>query len=149
MPSPHAPRTRRASGEYLVFLVGEVRCGVDIAQVLEINRNMDLTRVFTAPAHVRGVINLRGQIVTIIDLAQRLGVEVEEAPVSPRNVVVDSRGEAIGLLVSDIDDIISAGAGALLPPPPHLPQGVAACTLGVLPAADNLVVILDVDRIAD
>ena len=135
------------SRDYLVFRVGDVCCGVDVGVVQEINRNMDITRVFLAPEHVRGVINLRGRIVTVVDLARRLGVETALPPESPKNVVVSSRGELVGLLVDDVDDIVQAGDG-LLRPPPHLPERFGACALGVLPSEDRLVVVLDVDEVA-
>jgi purine-binding chemotaxis protein CheW len=133
--------------EFLVFRAGSARCGVDIARVHEINRNMDVTRVFTAPAHVRGVINLRGQIVTVVDVGRRLAMESPHPPRSPKNVVVESEGELIGLLVDDIDDIVKAPPGGPLPPPRHLPEALGACAVGVLPAEDELVVLLDVDAL--
>ena len=139
---------RDAGREFLVFRLGENRCAVDIGRVQEINQNMDITRVFGAPAHVRGVINLRGQIVTVIDLAHRLGIRTEEPPASPKNVVVNCRGERIGLLVDDVDDIVPATKGGLLPPPPHLPESFGACALGVIPAEEALVIVLDVDGAA-
>lgn len=138
-------KTQGSATDILVFRVGEVLCGIDISSVQEINRNMDITRVFAAPSYVRGVINLRGQIVTIVDLGRRLGVSSLEEPASPKNVVVRSRGEDVGLWVDDIDDIVTVGKSGILPAPPHLPQALAACAIGVLTADNGLVVVLDVD----
>ena len=137
-----------ADREYLVFRVGGVRCGIDVARVQEINRNMDVTRVFSAPPDVVGVINLRGSIVTLLDLAQRLGVPDDDERGHPKNVIVSSQGEVVGLVVDDVEDIVSAGPGEVLPPPAHLPDGIRRCATGVLPMRDLLVILLDADQAA-
>jgi purine-binding chemotaxis protein CheW len=140
--------SRPAMQEVLVFRIGEVVFGLDIVQVQEINRNIEVTRVYSAPAYVRGVINLRGQIVTIIDLAHRLNVGVEARAERPKNIIVESRGELVGILVDEIEDIVQASAADLLPLPPHIPKGIGAAAVGVLPLPGSLVVVLDVDAAA-
>lgn len=132
----------------LVFRIGDVALGLDIVKVQEINRHHEVTRVYSAPPHVKGVINLRGQIVTILDLADRLGIERAVRSDRPKNVIVESRGELVGLLIDEIDDIVQASEADFLPLPPHLPKGVAACAIGVLPLPADLVVVLDVDAAA-
>jgi len=143
------PTASQRAEEYVVFLVGELRCGLDIRRVQEIDRNMPITRVFTSPPDVRGVINLRGEIVTIIDLAARLGVPRTREATACKTVVVQADGELIGLLVEDVEDIVKADDGRVLPPPPHLPQHVARNASGVLATDDSLVILIDADTILD
>ncbi len=144
-----ASTTRNSAREYVVFTVGDLRCGIGIHRVQEINRNMPITRVHTAPSFVRGVVNLRGRIVTIIDLAERLGVERQCNATRCKTVVAQAAEELIGLLVEDVEDIVTADAGGILPPPPHLPERVGQYAAGVLVAEDTLVILLDADRILD
>ncbi len=140
--------TRRAQ-EYVVFRVGELRCGLPIHRIQEIDRNMPITRVHTAPPWVRGVINLRGRIVTIIDLAARLGVQRACSAGSCKTVVAQADDELIGLLVEEVDDIVTPGPTGVLPTPPHLPQRVGQYAAGVLVLEDSLVILLDADTILD
>lgn len=145
MKADQPPAGREAGREYLVFSAGDACCAVAIGSVQEINRSMEVTRVFNAPTHVLGVMNLRGQIVTVIDLARRLGTSPEGESPASKNVVIRSRGEAIGLRVDEVDDIVTAGSGGLLPPPPHLPGEIGTCALGVITAGERLAIVLDVD----
>jgi purine-binding chemotaxis protein CheW len=134
------------SGAFLVFHVGGHGCAVDIACVQEINRNVPITKVFATPPFVRGIINLRGQIVTIIDLACRLLGTGGQTP--GKNIIIRSGNELVGLLVDDVEDIVTPGPDELLPAPPHLPPGIGAHALGVLASSEALVIILDPDSIA-
>jgi purine-binding chemotaxis protein CheW len=133
--------SHKRAAEYVVFHIGEHLCGIDIAHIQEINRNIPVTRVYGSPPFVRGVINLRGQIVTIIDLAARL--TDRPATEGGKNVIVQGQDELIGLLVDEVDDIITPGPTGILPPPPHLDPGIGQHAVGVLPTEDSLVIILD------
>jgi purine-binding chemotaxis protein CheW len=135
--------------EYVVFRVGELRCGLPIQRIQEIDRNLPITRVHTAPPWVRGVINLRGRIVTIIDLAERFGTERERVAADCKTVVAQADDELIGLLVDEVDDIVTPGPTGVLPSPPHLPQRVGQYASGVLALEDTLVILLDADTILD
>jgi len=90
------------------FFVGDALCGMDILNIQEINKLMDMTKVPQAPSYVIGILNLRGQIVTIIDLGKKLGLGATEATPISRNIIVNSPGEHVGLLVSQLSDVVSA-----------------------------------------
>ena len=144
--SSAAPRT---VGQYCTFWAAGLTFGVDVADVQEVLRWHDLTPVPQAPGCVTGLINLRGQIVTAIDLRARLGLPPREDGQLPMNVVLRSRDEVVSLLVDDIGDVIDTEGQALVPTPSNVPPQVSACLKGVLPRADAILLVLDPDLAAD
>lgn len=137
------------AGQYCTFWVDGLIFGVDVADVQEVLRWHDLTPVPRAPGCVTGLINLRGQIVTAIDLRERLGLPPRAAGERPMNVVMRSRDEVVSLLVDDIGDVIDTEGQALVPIPSNVPAQVSACLRGVLPRADAILLVLDPDLAAD
>jgi purine-binding chemotaxis protein CheW len=103
--------------ELLSFRVGDQEYSVDIMQVREIRGWTRATSLPHSPVYVRGVINLRGTVLPVIDLAQRLGLPQGE--ITDRNViiVVDIDGRTVGLLVDAVSDILSIPHDELAPPP--------------------------------
>jgi len=133
--------------EYAVFRVDKLFCGIEIEFVQEINKNLDLTVVHKAPGFVRGIVNLRGQIVTIIDLRKKMGFEQKEIDSKTRNVLVKLKEELIGLLVDEIDDIVITNKNDLLPNPPHLSNEIGDYFSGVYKVDDELLGVLDVEKV--
>jgi purine-binding chemotaxis protein CheW len=127
------------------FYVGEMLLGIDIHLVREINRHIEFTPVPHAPPRVRGVINLRGEVVTVMDLRIILGLGITELSKHARNVIVQSTGEQIGLLVDRVADTVRVEAGSIEPPPANVPGADAAMFQGVCRLESELVVILDVE----
>src|SRR5438874_826198 len=91
--------------QYCTFYVDGHYFGLEVLNVQEIIRYQEMTRVPLAPSVVRGLINLRGQIVTAIDLRRRLGLTERPADQSPMNVVIRTDDEAVSLLVDEIGDV--------------------------------------------
>src|SRR5208282_5950696 len=89
------------------FYLGEQYFGLDVLKVQEIIRYQEMTRVPLAPPVVRGLINLRGQIVTAIDLRRRLEMNDRPKDQLPVNVVVHTDDGAVSLLVDEIGDVLS------------------------------------------
>lgn len=133
--------------EYAIFNVGDVICGLNIDSVREINRNLELTQVHLSPDYVKGVINLRGQIVTVIDLRRKFEMEPQELNEKMRIMVVRSGEEDIGLLVDGVDDIATTIEDEADPPPPHISGGVGQYLSGVYKMHQRLVCILDVEKL--
>jgi len=96
--------------KYCTFLVGSLLYGVDVDQVQEVIRFQDMTPVPLAAAAVRGLINLRGQIVMAIDMRKRLGLGPLPEGQLPTNVVVRADG-AVSLLVDEIGDVVDVNGG--------------------------------------
>ena len=96
-----------------------------------------------------GLINLRGQIVTAVDLRVRLGLPDREGDELPMNVIVRSRGEVVSLLVDDIGDVIDTAAVDPHPVPSTMPRAVQDVVRGVRPLPDSILLVLDADRAVD
>jgi purine-binding chemotaxis protein CheW len=135
------------SVELATFYVGEALCGMDILKIQEINKLMEMTSVPQAPDHVMGILNLRGQIVTVIDLGKRLGLATLEIDEVSRNIIVNSRGEHIGLLVSKIGDVVEASWEKVEPPPANIGGVQGAFFQGVFKTENRLIGILDVEKV--
>jgi purine-binding chemotaxis protein CheW len=143
-----------ASSQYCTFWVDGLFFGVAVSEVQEVLRYQELTAVPSGPEAVHGLINLRGQIVTALDLRCRLGLPARPEDVLPMNVIVRSRGEVVSLLVDDIGDVITVdtrrgGGLALEAVPANVPSIVQDVVLGVLSLPESILLVLDADRAAD
>lgn len=129
--------------EFATFYIGEMLVGVNIQQVQEINRQLDVTAVPHAAECVRGVVNLRGEVVTVVDLRMVLGLGVAQITAQSRNVIVKSQGEQVGLLVDRIADVVTASASDIEPPPANVRGVDGRFFKGVFSQDGQLLVILD------
>ncbi len=117
--------------------------GVDTLRVQEILTYQEITSVPLAPEYVRGLINLRGQIVTVIDLRRRLGFEKRENEAVGINLIVNSDEGPMSLLVDNIGDVIDIREDRLLPPPGTI-RGVAVHYIQEVCQLENeLLIVLD------
>lgn len=150
--------------QFVTFKLGEDIFGIDILLVREINRNMDITAVNRCPDFVSGLLNLRGQVVTVLDLAARLGIKVQEKRKHPSCVVLKTSSEVernpmltqyvdkmptdlVGLLVDEIGDVVNVESTEIEPPAIHS-SGVAAKFIeGVAKLDKHLLIILSVAHI--
>ncbi len=125
------------------FLLRKAVFGIDAHQVQEVAKVGDITRVHRAPPEVVGIRNLRGRIVTVMDLGASLGLGTTPSGAENRILIVDGHGESIGLLVESVSDTIATRSEDLAPPPPNL-QGVQGRVLrGVCQGGGRLVALLD------
>ena len=135
-----------ASKQYCTFFVNGLFFGVEVLNVQEVLRYQQMTRVPLAPAAVQGLINLRGQIVTAIDLRHRLELPPRKDEELPMNVVVRGEDGAISLLVDEIGDVVEI-ADDIFEAPPETLRGVARELLkGVYKLKDRLLLVLDTER---
>ncbi len=133
--------------ELTIFQVADISCGLDTSDVQEINKHIEITSVFGGPEFVRGIINLRGDIVSIIDLRKKFKLEEVELNESMRIVIVKSHDEYVGLLVDRIDDIVIADPNLIEPPPSNISGITGEYFTGILKAEGSLISILDIDNI--
>jgi purine-binding chemotaxis protein CheW len=132
--------------QYCTFFVDGYFFGLDVRQVQEIIRYQEMTRVPLAPDVVRGLINLRGQIVTAIDLRRRLELKDRPADLLPVNVVVQTEDGAVSLLVDEIGDVLEVSED-LFERPPETLRGIARELIrGAYKLRDRLLLILDTER---
>ncbi len=133
--------------QFCTFYLGEQCYGLDVLQVQEIVRSQPPTRVPLAPPMVLGLINLRGQIVTAIDLRRRLGLPERSEGGESVNVVVQTDDGAVSLLVDEIGDVLGVTHQQFERPPETL-RGVARELIrGAYKLPDRLLVILDLEKI--
>jgi purine-binding chemotaxis protein CheW len=132
--------------QFCTFFLGGYVFGVPVEQVREVIRYQEITRVPLVPPVVRGLINLRGQIITAIDLRRRLGLSELPGGELPMNVVVRTEDGAMSMLVDDIGDVIEVQEDTFEPPPETL-QGLAReVVLGVHKLPDKLLLVLDIEK---
>ena len=106
-----------AGGEFLTFRLGEEEYGIDILRVQEIRSYEQPTRIANAPAFIKGVVNLRGVIVPIIDLRVKLGCETVEYNGFTVVVVLNVRGRVVGAVVDSVSDVLQLGSDSIKPAP--------------------------------
>lgn len=136
------------SVELATFYAGEALCGMDILKIQEINKLLEMTPVPQAPEYVRGILNLRGQIVTVIDLCRKLGLpSVEVDKEESRNIIVHSGNEYVGMLVERISDVVRADTDAVQPPPANIGGVQGKYFEGVYKTDDSLIGILNAEEV--
>lgn len=132
--------------QFCTFSLDNLLFGVPLTDVQEVMRHTDMTQVPLAPTVVRGLINLRGQIVTAIDLRRKLEFAQRSDDNPPMNVVVRSDEGAVSLLVDEIGDVVEVGEDAFEPPPETLRGTVRNVILGVYKLSGRLMHVLDTAR---
>ncbi|MBI5017384.1 MAG: chemotaxis protein CheW [Deltaproteobacteria bacterium] len=133
--------------QLVTFHVGQEEFGVDILDVREINRLMDITRVPHAPEFVEGVINLRGQVIPVVDLRRRFGLEAAGRDKNNRIVVLELGGKVVGFLVDSVSEVLRVSK-TLVEPPPAIAGGIDTDYIrGVVKLEDRLLVLLDLQRL--
>ena len=135
-----------ASQQFCTFLLDGYLFGVPVPQVQEVIRFQPMTPVPLAPSAVKGMINLRGQIVLAIDLRDRLSLPERPAGELPMNVVVRTADGAISLLADEIGDVIEVDESSFETPPETLRGSVRATILGVYKLDGRLLHVLDKEK---
>ncbi len=117
-----SPKVAGKYGDQLLQLVGfrlgEELFGVDILKVQDINRMMEVTKIPHSPPFVEGIINLRGQILPVIDLRKRFGLELTDQTKASRIVVVNVNDQKVGFVVDAVEEVLRVPGNTIEPPPP-------------------------------
>lgn len=133
--------------ELATFYVGDALCGIDILNIQEINKQTDVTVVPQSADYVKGVLNLRGKIVSVIDLGEKIGL----SPITPhkdnRNIIVNSHDEHIGLLVDRISDVMEADPNRIEHAPANIGGIQGRYFEGVFKTDKSLIGILDIEEV--
>jgi purine-binding chemotaxis protein CheW len=122
-------------------------CALELHEVEEIKKLSEVTPVYSAPGYVYGVVNIRGTIVTVIDMREKLGRTSHQPDSRSRIVVVRYEDEPVGLLVDSVDDAVEAPASLLFAPPAHNHGAENPYIQKVFKDDQRLIVILDSERI--
>ncbi len=135
------------SGELITVVIGEQRFAIDIQLVREIRGWTSSTPLPNAPDYVLGVINLRGAVLPVLNLAARLGLPASEARSSSVVIVVDLVGRTIGLLVDAVSDIINVGEGEIQPAPVIGAASSKGLARGMITTDEGIITLIDMNGI--
>jgi len=129
------------------FQVGRETYGVPITSLHEIVRVPEITAVPDAPDYLEGVINLRGKIVSVMDLRKRFGEKQASVKRHNRILVVEHAGRLAGLIVDSASEVLKIPSDAVEPPPAVFQEGGLNCVTGLGKVAGRLVVLLDMSKL--
>ncbi len=135
--------------EYVTVIIAGQLFGLPISQVQDVFIPDRLTRVPLASPEIAGVLNLRGRIVTAIDMHCRLGLGKRSQDRSPMAVGIEFRGESYGLIIDSVGEVLNLAESAREPNPVNLDPHLASVSAGVHRLDKQLLVVLDVDRVLD
>jgi purine-binding chemotaxis protein CheW len=136
-------------GQFATFFVDNLLFGVEVLRVQEVLRYQEMTSVPRAPDVIEGLINLRGQIVTAIDMRRRLGLAPRSGGRPPMNMVVRSDDGAVSLLVDEIGDVLEVDDAAFEVAPENVDTRIRDLTTGMYKLRDRLLLILDTRKAID
>lgn len=129
--------------QFCTFTLGDLLLGIEVERVQEVIREQALTNVPRAPHTVKGLMNLRGQIVTAIDLRRRFELPPLEEGGRAMHVVVFRPDGAVSLLVDSIGDVVELPRDDVAPPPPNISGRARELVRGVVPLESELLLVLD------
>lgn len=135
------------AGNYLTFYLGKFLFGIIATDVLELNKNLSLTRVPKSIETIKGIANLRGQLVPVIDMYKRLALDNIVEPQETIAIILKSKGMIIALLVDSVGEIMTLDEDTFEPPPPNFPEISRELVLGVHKLTNRLLLLLDHSKI--
>lgn len=142
--------TDKTAGEttpWVIFHLGEEEYGVSATQVQEVVRFPEVTHVPNMPSYFKGVVNLRGKILPILDMKERFAIPGGELAQSSRRVIVSFMGEQlVGIIVDSVSGVIRLGAKSVEPLPSAVPNVDAEYILGIGKVGERLIVLLNLEK---
>jgi purine-binding chemotaxis protein CheW len=133
--------------QLISFAVGDEEYGLDLLRVKEVIRVTEITRLPRCPAFVKGIINLRGDVIPILDLRERFGLASREQTAATRVIVVDVDGRLVGLTVDSASQVLRLPASQIEPPPPIIGGLASEYVIGVGKVDGRLIIIINADRV--
>jgi purine-binding chemotaxis protein CheW len=131
--------------QFCTFHVGDLFLGIEVERVQEVLRDCDITPVPTAPDEIRGLINLRGQIVTAVDLRTRFGIS-DHYEASPTVLVLDTDADLLSLVVDRAGDVVEVDEAIFEKPPDTLAGESRRLIKGTFKLEKTLLLVLDVEH---
>jgi purine-binding chemotaxis protein CheW len=133
--------------QLVIFRLYGEEFGVEITKVREIVKPREITRLPNVVDFVEGVTNLRGEVIPIIDLKKRFGVEATDMTDDSRIIIVDISDNRVGLIVDDVTEVLRISAEDIDPPPRTIAGLKAEYIQGIGKVGERLLILLDVDKI--
>lgn len=135
--------------EYVTAVIGGQLFGLPILRVQDVFAPDRVTRVPLAPAEIAGVLNLRGRIVTLIDMRSRLGLSARQKSETSMAIGIEAQGESYGLLIDEIGEVMKLDDGGREANRINLDPRLARVSAGIHRLDGQLLVIIDIDRVLD
>lgn len=139
-------RAAAQGGKYLTFSLDAEEYGLEILKVREIIGIMDITSIPQMPPYVKGVINLRGKVIPVIDLRLKFGLAPTEYTEQTCIVVVDV-GSLVGVIVDTVQEVLNIDAAQIDPPPPLGASVDTSFVMGMGKVKDDVKILLDIDKV--
>jgi purine-binding chemotaxis protein CheW len=145
----HTGASTASAVSLCTFRLGDLQIGIDVMLVQEVIRRQEATRVPLVSEVIHGLINLRGEIVTTIDLRRRFGLSPHGVDVETMNVVIRTAEGPVALVVDEIGDVIDADEALFELPPPTLTGAHREYITGVFKLDGALLLLIDLERVLD
>jgi purine-binding chemotaxis protein CheW len=134
-----------AGGEFLTFRLGAEEYGIDILKVQEIRSYEPPTRIANAPPFIKGVVNLRGVIVPIVDLRLKLSCETAEYNSFTVVIVLNVKGRVVGAVVDSVSDVLALDADTIKPAPEMSSAVDTSFITGIGSVAERMLILMDIE----
>ena len=134
-------------GEFLTFTLGAEEYGIDILKVQEIRSYEQPTRIANAPAFVKGVVNLRGVIVPVVDLRLKLGCETVEYNSFTVVIVLNVKGRVVGAVVDSVSDVLELNKESIKPAPEMASAVGNGYIMGIGSINDRMLILMDIEAL--
>jgi purine-binding chemotaxis protein CheW len=135
------------NGEYLTFRLGAEEYGIDILKVQEIRSYEAPTRIANAPAFIKGVVNLRGVIVPIVDLRLKLGCDSNDYNSFTVVIVLNVRGRVVGAVVDSVSDVLELSRDSIKPAPEMASAVDTSFITGISSVNDRMLILMDIEAL--
>ena len=133
--------------QLVTFRIGKEEFGFNIFQIKEINKMMDITQIPNSQSSVKGVVNLRGSVIPVISLREKLGFSEVEYNNSTRIIVVEYKTKSIGFIVDEVSEVLRIDS-SIIEKPPEMTTSVESTYInGVAKLENRLLILLDLDKI--
>ncbi len=139
--------SKAPNGEYLTFRLGAEEYGIDILRVQEIRSYEPPTRIANAPAFLKGVVNLRGVIVPIVDLRLKLGCDSAEYNHFTVVIVLNVRGRVVGAVVDSVSDVLELAGDTIRPAPAMNSTIDTGFITGIGSVAERMLILMDIEAL--
>ena len=133
--------------QLVTFLIEEEEFAVDILNIQGINMMMDITKVPNSPEFVEGIINLRGQVIPVIDLRKRLNLSQIDFTKDSRIIVVEIDDKVVGFIVDKVKEVLRVNSNITEPPPPMVSGVGSEFITAVAKLEDRLITLLDLQKL--
>jgi purine-binding chemotaxis protein CheW len=141
------PRSARPGGKFLTYFLASEEYGLEILKVHEIIGMMPITRVPRTPHFIRGVINLRGKVIPVVDLRLKFAMEAHEQTEETCTIVVQAQGVDMGIIVDKVSEVLDINPSDIQDPPYFGPEVRTDYLLGIAKTGERVKLLLDIDKV--